>query len=66
LTRRDEASGNEQSSLSGAVPITIIEGDGLGTIITGKTTTGTVATYTHDHPDRNARDHALPLGASRR
>jgi hypothetical protein len=24
------------------VPITIIEGDGLGTIITGKTTTGTV------------------------
>jgi hypothetical protein len=25
-------------------PITIIEGDGLGTIITGKTTTGTVAT----------------------
>ena len=31
-------------SASGAVPITIIEGDGLGTIITGKTTTGTVAT----------------------
>jgi hypothetical protein len=26
------------------VPITIIEGDGFGTIITGKTTTGTVAT----------------------
>jgi len=47
LTRHDERAGTSDPasrlSASGAVPITIIERNGGCTIITGKTTTGTVA-----------------------
>jgi hypothetical protein len=48
LTRHDERAGTSDPasrlSASGAVPITTIERNGGCTIITGKTTTGTVAT----------------------